>query len=116
MHKQIILVRTDLKMRKGKIASQVAHASMAAIITDHIVAEKAYEWLDDSFTKIVLAVNSEEELIGYYEEAKEAEYLCSLIQDNGDTVFNGVKTYTAVAIGPDTSDKIDLITGNLRLL
>lgn len=135
--KQIIVVRKDLNMRKGKIASQAAHASMAVILNngkyyfwcdednnevcnEFILDLKGKDvlsrWLKGSFTKICVYVNSEEELVSVYEQAKAAGLLCSMIEDNGATEFNGVKTKTCCAIGPDFPEKIDPITKHLPLL
>ena len=75
-----------------------------------------YEWLNGSFTKIVVYVNSEQELLDIYEKAKDAKLPCSLIQDSGFTEFHGVPTYTAVAVGPWWSEAVDEITGDLPLL
>ena len=118
-------------MKPGKIAAQAAHASMK-VFFDNIVISKDYvfpekkvgiieltpemeSWLSGIFTKIALAVNSEEELLAIYEKAKEQNIPCSLIQDCGKTVFNNVPTYTCVGIGPDTSERIDVVTGHLKL-
>jgi len=118
-------------MRKGKCAAQAAHASMA-VLTDLMeketlagdkelwgfimdLDEPLYYWLTGIFTKIVVYCNSEEELLELYEQAKDKELLCSLIQDAGRTEFNGVPTYTCIAIGPDEGDVIDEITGHLPL-
>lgn len=128
--KQVILVRRDLSMPVGKISSQVAHASLAAILSRSHHTDKTDDsmemihlhltdvdskWYTESFTKIVLGVDSETELTKYYNLAKTKGVMCSLIRDAGHTVFNGVPTYTTVAIGPDASDVIDSITGKLRL-
>jgi PTH2 family peptidyl-tRNA hydrolase len=75
-----------------------------------------HEWLSGLFTKIVVSVDSEVELLKIYTMAKVSGLLCSLIQDAGNTEFHGVPTYTCCAIGPDEEEKIDKITGNLKLL
>ena len=124
-HKQVIVLRTDLKCRKGKMCVQAAHASLKAILdlctkdddtlTLHL-DDRLKPWIEGLYKKICVGVDSEQELIDIYEKAKSAGLICSIITDVGLTEFNGIPTLTAVAIGPDTSDKIDLITGNLKLL
>lgn len=136
--KQVIVVRKDLNMRKGKIGAQVAHASMAAILSlfdvntedefvntwkmylpkDHPVCNWLIERYTTSsrFTKVVVSVNSEEELHAIHQKAKEMGVLTSIIQDSGRTEFNGVPTYTCVAVGPDFYEKVDMVTGHLPLL
>lgn len=132
MIKQVIVVRKDLNMRKGKIAAQVAHASMKVILDlfweepqlkstmkmykIFDMESPEYKWLKDKFTKICVSVDSEQELIDIYEKAKGKGMLCSLIEDSGATEFKGVPTKTCCAIGPDESHKIDMITGHLKLL
>jgi PTH2 family peptidyl-tRNA hydrolase len=124
MVKQVIVMRKDLRMRKGKIASQAAHASMKVLLEQGSPHEGYYripmtpyisEWLGGIFTKICLAVNSEEELDEIYRQAKEACLPVAMIVDNGTTVFNGIKTKTCLAIGPMESEDIDEITGKLSL-
>lgn len=126
LSKQVILVRKDLKMNKGKIGAQVAHASIAAFLnrdkSDPLtnpleinLSQADTEWLSHRFTKICLAVNSEEELLEYYQKAKSAGLKCSLIQDAGFTTFEK-PTYTTVGIGPDFNENIDKITKDLKLL
>jgi len=129
--KQVIVIRKDLKMRRGKEIAQGAHASMKVILNyldykrtinngntpvyELEVTSSISEWLDGIFTKVVVYVESEEELLSVYEKAKEAGLPCSLIKDRGLTEFHNVPTYTCVGIGPDESSKIDKITGNLSL-
>jgi peptidyl-tRNA hydrolase, PTH2 family len=76
----------------------------------------AAAWLGGKFTKICVGVESEEQLLDIYRKAELAGVLCSLIQDNGDTEFGGVPTYTSVAVGPANSEVLDPITGHLKLL
>lgn len=125
--KQVIIVRKDLKMPVGKTSAQVAHASMKAIfdtcnllegriLFKSQMPEPMYQWLTGIFTKVVLAVNSEEELLELYNKALCAGLICSLVTDAGLTVFNGVPTNTCIAIGPEESYKIDAITNHLKLL
>ena len=74
------------------------------------------QWINGLFTKVCVGVDSEEELLAIYEKAKEEDIPCALIQDAGLTEFDGVPTYTAVAVGPDDVTEVDLVTGHLKLL
>lgn len=128
--KQVIVMRKDLNMRKGKMVAQGAHASMAAVINyggyelyedgvEHLCVQingPMGEWLKGKFTKVCLGVDSEEELLKIVAQADEAGLHCALIKDAGLTEFNGVPTLTCAAIGPDYSEEIDKITSHLKLL
>jgi len=63
-----------------------------------------------------LQQNSEQELFDLQKQADEAGIVNALILDNGATEFHGKKTFTCLAIGPDISEKIDIITKDLKLL
>lgn len=120
--KQIIVMRKDLNMRKGKMIAQGAHASMKVLLDtmtrnpDAPFPLALEEWLKGRFTKICVSVNSQEELEAVYEKAYDAGILCAIIEDSGLTEFKGVPTLTCCAIGPDYSEKLDPITGGLPLL
>jgi PTH2 family peptidyl-tRNA hydrolase len=135
--KQVIVVRKDLHMRSGKIGSQCAHASMKVILDAGIyetrnrynnehpekitsfsidLSEVLKQWLEGKFTKIVVSVDSEAELLELQKQAKEAGILNALITDCGLTEFHNVPTNTCLAIGPDWPDKINNLTGHLKLL
>ena len=124
-HKQVIVIRKDLNMRKGKMVAQGAHASMAAILElarregNNLVIPldaRIEPWLTGRFTKICVSVNSEAELLAIHEKAAAKGLVTSLILDAGLTEFGGVPTHTAVAVGPDVAATVDLITGALPLL
>lgn len=123
--KQVIVMRHDLKMRRGKQIAQGAHASMAFLsdrlnssdsvsLADFSDVQRA--WLTGSFAKVCCRVDSEEELLEIERRAREAGLEVHLITDSGKTEFHGVPTNTCLAIGPDVVDKIDVITGELQLL
>lgn len=135
--KQIIVWRNDLKVRKGKIAAQVAHASMAFLTRElhwdttqdgeeHMFhslsffsekqAEAIQSWLKNSFRKIVVYVNSETELREIYKKALDKGFIASIITDNGATEFKGMPTVTCVAIGPANDDDFIGLTDHLPLL
>lgn len=126
--KQVLVVRKDLNMRKGKIGAQCAHASLKVFFDRALLKptksniylrikmwKDAVEWYQNAFTKICVSVDSEEELIEIYQKACNAKIPCSLIIDAGRTEFNGVPTKTVVGIGPFDSGAIDKITGRLKL-
>lgn len=132
--KQVICVRKDLKMRKGKIAAQCAHASLKVFLDQGSfetqdkftsnekkiisipLSDDMNTWLEGNYTKICVSVDSEQELLQIYQKAKDANILCSLITDLGLTEFKGVPTKTVVAIGPAKSEVLDPITKELKLL
>ena len=126
--KQVIVIRKDLKMRKGKMITQGAHASMK-VFFDRIceskwddeliieVTEEMKEWAENSlFTKIVVGIDSEADLLKLYIQAQDNDIPCALVTDSGRTEFHGTPTNTCIAIGPAISSKIDKITGDLKLL
>jgi PTH2 family peptidyl-tRNA hydrolase len=133
--KQVIVWRKDLNVRKGKLASQAAHASLNGFLnlmrkikfeesgTNHFILMTEYseesllnKWLDGSYTKIVLGCENENELLDLYNLAQEKDLPTTLVTDNGLTEFNGVKTNTCISIGPFVSSVIDSITGHLKPL
>ena len=114
--KQVLVLRNDLNMRKGKMIAQGAHASMAAFMEANPEDPALLDWLDGACAKIAVSVPSEEALLDVYERANAAGLPCSLIVDAGRTEFGGVPTRTAVAVGPGWSEDVDRITGELKLL
>lgn len=114
--KQVILMRTDLQMRKGKMVAQGSHSSLAAYKIADKNSEAFKVWDEGLFKKICVQVSSEEELLDIYEKAKAANLTCVLIEDSGLTEFHGVKTKTCLCIGPNWDEEIDPITGHLKLL
>lgn len=118
-------MRHDLKMRRGKQIAQGSHASMS-FLCRHLQSKgsvslndfNAFQrtWLTGSFAKICVRVNSEDELMEIHDKAIEAGLEVHLITDNGKTEFHGQPTRTCLAIGPDVSKKIDVVTGHLELL
>ncbi|MEO0372753.1 MAG: aminoacyl-tRNA hydrolase [Pseudomonadota bacterium] len=112
--KQVLLIRKDLNMRRGKEIAQGAHASMKATL-ENMNDPRVKTWRGGAFAKIALVVDSEEELLELYGKAKSKGLIAALITDSGKTEFNGVPTNTVVAIGPDLPETIDAITGHLKL-
>jgi len=111
--KQIILVRTDLKLGKGKIATAAAHASIAAFLKAK--EDEREKWLKEGMKKIVLKVSSEKELLDFYKKFKKEKLPCELISDKGLTqVKPGTKL--ALGCGPVEDKRIDKFTKKLKLL
>lgn len=108
-YKQVICVRIDLNMRKGKMAAQTAHASLNAYLTAPDLDRS--EWLSEGGAKIVVGVVDEQALLQVLAEATDAKLPVALVTDHGHTEFHGVWTKTACAIGPAPIDLIDVITG-----
>lgn len=135
--KMMIVMRRDLKMRKGKIAAQAGHATVEAILmalkkeerlTDleltaqgMVLRETARpetplsEWFSYGCAKICVYVDSEQELERIAASAEEKGVLCAVITDAGMTEFHGVPTKTCLALEPLPSDVADTITGDLPL-
>lgn len=114
--KQAIVVRTDVGMGKGKMATQSSHASLLAYQAALKKNKKAVsEWENGGMKKIALRAGSESELLGLFEKAKNAKLPCALVHDSGFTQL-APGTVTALGIGPAEEKKVDGITGKLKLL
>ena len=126
--KQVIVMRSDLGMRKGKMIAQGAHASIAFLtrrlqrsrflgipVRPKLTAAEQ-KWINGIFAKVCVKVGGVAELLGIYEDAKAAGLEVHLITDSGLTEFHGQPTHTCLAIGPDYAEKIDVVTGHLQLL
>ena len=125
--KQVILIRKDLKMRRGKEIAQGSHASNAFLVERIrtglgvggrviVALDKAEQaWIAEGMAKVCLQVNSEEQLVECHQKALALGLKSHLITDSGRTEFGGNPTLTACAIGPDDADKIDEVTGDLQL-
>ena len=114
--KQVIVLRTDLKMSKGKMAAQAGHAAVSA-------AEYARKnrpewwnpWIREGQCKIAVKVASEQMLLELERKARNEDLPVALIVDRGLTELPP-ETTTCLGIGPAPSNKVDVVTGNLPLL
>lgn len=141
--KQMIVMRRDLKMRKGKIAAQAGHACVEAtlmalaregrlgevrliadaagnpdwVVLDHAEGDRSplTDWFDAGVAKVCVYVDSEEALLGLAQRGREAGFAVALIRDAGFTEFHGEPTYTCLAFEPLPAEAIDPLTGELPL-
>ena len=113
--KQVIVVRADLDMGKGKIAAQVGHACVLG--AEH-VRKSNPEWFSqwwEGQEKVVLKVSSLKELEQIKQDAIELDLPWSEVTDAGHTQISPGTT-TCISLGPAPEEKIDRITGDLKLL
>lgn len=116
MYKQVIAVRTDLKMGKGKLAVQVGHAAVSA-------AEEARRkhpewwtaWLEEGQCKVTVKVRGLQDVLNLQKKTGQMKLPCNLVTDRGLTQLPP-NTVTCLGIGPAPSAQVDKITGNLPLL
>ncbi len=135
--KQMIVMRRDLKMRKGKIAAQAGHACVDAILRalkkegrladlresdGYMTLDPAgkpetplSQWFQCGTAKICVYVDSEEELLALHQKATELGYISALVRDAGMTEFHGEPTYTCLAFEPLYPEQADPLTGDLPL-
>ena len=135
--KQMIVMRRDLKMRKGKIAAQSGHACLNAVLMALEKEERLADlipggvgmtlrpttkpqtplsrWFESGTTKVCVYVDSLEALLELDEKAKELGILSALICDAGHTEFHGEPTYTCLALEPLDPETVAPLTGELPL-
>ena len=113
MYKQVIVVRRDLKLDKGKLAAQVAHASLGSYKkADPMDIET---WESEGSKKVVVRTESLKELLDIQKKAKRLGLPCSLVRDAGKTQIKP-ETITCLGIGPAHEKETDKVTGNLKML
>ncbi|MBR2682280.1 MAG: aminoacyl-tRNA hydrolase [Atopobiaceae bacterium] len=141
--KQMIVMRRDLKMRKGKIAAQAGHACVEAVLMAlsregrlrdvRVNEDESWvyleerkrlfsstqtalsDWFAAGVAKVCVYVDSEEELLELAAKGREQGFAVALIRDAGHTEFHGEPTYTCLAFEPLYPDQIDPLTGELPL-
>jgi PTH2 family peptidyl-tRNA hydrolase len=113
MHKQVIMVRKDLKMDKGKLAAQVAHASLEAYKKAN--ASDVAAWEAEGMKKVVVCAKDIKEFMEIKERVKGAKLPYAIIHDAGKTQLKP-GTVTAMGIGPADEKIVDSITRHLKLL
>ena len=137
--KQRIVMRRDLKMRKGKIAAQAGHACVEATLMalvregrldqvrvtesgnwvyledDGSESTPLTRWFDKGVAKVCVYVDGEEALLEVAEKGRELGFAVALVRDAGFTEFHGEPTYTCLAFEPLAPEQIDPITGDLPL-
>lgn len=111
--KQIIVVNESLKLPRGKLAAQVAHASVAALLEATADARRC--WVEEGMPKVVLRCESEEDLLALEAAAESGGLPNALIRDAGHTVV-AAGTITCLGIGPAPIAEVDALTGFLRLV
>lgn len=110
--KQVIIARTDLEMSDGKLAAQVAHASLSAY--EKATERDRTEWKRAGQKKIVLQAAGERQLHDLADQAERARLPYAFVRDAGRTQLEP-GTLTALAIGPAHDDHLDPITGGLSV-
>jgi len=115
-YKQVIVLRTDLGMSRGKMAAQAGHAAVSAAEE----ARKKYSewwkaWIEEGQCKIAVKAESEQELLELEKKARKSKLPSALVIDRGLTELPP-GTITCLGIGPAPSSQIDEITGKLPLL
>ena len=125
--KQMIVMRRDLKMRKGKIAAQAGHAREGRldqiratqdwVYVDHADEDRSplTDWFDAGVAKVCVYVDGEEALLDLAARGREEGFAVALIRDAGMTEFHGEATFTCLAFEPLPAEKIDPLTGDLPL-
>lgn len=129
--KQVIVLRKDLKMRKGKMVAQGSHAVQYSILQNAKFTEEGFsvnysdfgvhakamkEWLEGKHKKIAVSVNSLEELHELEAKAREKGLMVNVVTDSGLTEFGGVPTVTGMSIGPAEEEFFTGLTDHLQLL
>ncbi|XP_033119337.1 peptidyl-tRNA hydrolase 2, mitochondrial-like isoform X1 [Anneissia japonica] len=116
-HKMVLVVRTDLKMGKGKVAAQCCHAAVgcyAELLEGDEDDETLEQWEENGQPKIVVKAPDEETLIALAQHAQSVGLTACLIQDAGRTqIAPGSKT--VLGVGPGPAELIDKVTGHLKL-
>lgn len=115
-YKQVIVIRVDLGMSRGKIAAQAGHAAVTAAEKARGARQRWWSgWMEEGQRKVVVKVKSEQELVELELQARQLGLPTALIVDRGLTELPP-GTVTCVGIGPAPAEQVDKVTGNMPLL
>ncbi|TFG32222.1 peptidyl-tRNA hydrolase [Candidatus Thorarchaeota archaeon] len=115
-YKQVIAVRTDLGMSRGKMAVQAAHGAISAAEKARVSHQEEWRaWLHEGQKKVAVRVESEEEIMELRRLAITHSLPFAIIRDAGMTELPP-GTVTVIGIGPAKAESVDKVTGDLRLL
>lgn len=110
--KQAIVARADIGMGEGKLAAQVAHASLMAF--EEARSSASSEWKGEGQKKVVLQADDEQTIFKLAEKADTKRLPHAIVRDAGHTQLEP-GTVTALAVGPATEAEVDAVTGDLPL-
>jgi len=114
--KMVFVINHELKMGKGKIAAQVGHAAVKATLqSGELRPELLDAWLSTGQKKVCVKADDVRQLEQIEQQAKHHQILTSKIHDAGHTQIPA-GSYTVLALGPDEEEKLDALTGELKLL
>ena len=113
--KQVIIVRTDLNMGRGKIAAQCSHAAIQAMFkTEEKFPEYVDAWLEQGMPKVVLKINSFKEMVTLFQKMKKT-LPCAVISDAGKTQIKA-GTKTCFGCGPVLASEVNPFIKEMKLL
>jgi len=112
-YKQVILVRQDLKLPRGKMSVQVAHASVECVLKTNRRLVDA--WRKEGGKKVVLKVADKKQLLQFKNLADSSNLKNALITDAGKTTIQP-GTITCLGIGPEEDKEIDSLTKKLKMV
>lgn len=114
--KMICVVNHELKMGKGKVAAQVGHAAVMATMNAGAHTPLLLEyWLSTGQKKVCVKGTDAEHLLALEQMAKQAGIQTTLVHDAGHTQIPS-GSLTVLALGPDADERLESITGELKLL
>ena len=114
--KMVFVINHELKMGKGKIAAQVGHAAVKATLqSGEHRPELLDAWLSTGQKKVCVKADDVRQLEQIEHQAKHHQILISKIHDAGHTQIPA-GSYTVLALGPDEEQKLDALTGELKLV
>ncbi len=114
-YKLVVAVRQDLEMSKGKMAVQVAHASVISSLTCKASNAKWFRsWYNEGQKKVVVKADDVEMLEELQEEAEKLNISTAMIDDAGLTELSPGTT-TCLGMGPAPNSVIDQVTKKLKL-
>jgi len=113
--KMALVVRTDLKMGKGKAAAQCAHAAVSCYKRAlYDASRELQEWERQGQSKVVLATSEEQGLLTLARAAQQQGLVAVVIHDAGHTQLRS-GTATVVGIGPGPHHLVNKVVGHLKL-